>query len=139
MVTVLGQVPTAGDDVGVAAHVLDYLYDALTGGEGELLLAHQERAGDLDKGELAAYEVGQPDVEAGVHQDVGRHGIAARSTGRRVPEQQLVTLNVEVGPKDGLAPDHELAHLVLLIYDLQGRRSPTQPVSVPYRSGHAGC
>ena len=70
-------------------HILQDFDDRLVGREGECV-ANQERVGGVDKSPFTAYEAAQPDIEAGSHQDVGRHGVAVEAGERRAPEQQFV-------------------------------------------------
>jgi hypothetical protein len=86
-VAAFGQPAAARDHLRIASNVFEDLDHRLRGGEGELVLADQEGAGGVDKGQFAAHEAAQPDVEAGVHQDVGRHRIAVLPRTRGVPEK----------------------------------------------------
>ena len=109
----LDQSPAAGHDLVVPDHVLEDLHHHLARGEREPVLADQERPRGVDKGQLAAHEALQAEVETGVHQHIGGHGVAARPARGRAPEQQLVAAHLVLCVEHWLAPDHEVVHTKL--------------------------
>ena len=111
-IAVLHQMTATGHHFGGTGNVLDYLDDRLAGRQGELEVADQEGAGGLDEDPLVAHQVGHPDIEAGPHQDVRSHGDTVGGPGARAPEEQLVTSDTEIGAVNGLAGQHETAHLL---------------------------